>query len=343
MNRAQVEEPRYPLHAYVCSNCRLVQLEQSETPQTLFGDYAYFSGYSQSWLRHCDQYAARMTADLELGAGSLVVELASNDGCLLQCFQRRGVTVQGVDPAANVAEVARENGVPTEVDFFGLQVARRMVAHGLSADLITANNVLAHVPNINDFIAGMKHLLKSDGLITVEFPHLLRLIESNQFDTIYHEHIFYLSLEVVREIFAAHLLVVTDVEELPTHGGSLRIFAQHAQTNPTIKQSVTDVMQSERAQGLHKILTYEKFGTCIQETKRQLRAFLLDAKHGANVLPVMAHPQKRRHCSIFAVSMRGWSSLRWIAILINKVTTFPVHRSRFLILKRFRNTGPITC
>ncbi len=221
-------EPHYPLHAYVCENCLLVQLEAFASPDTIFTDYAYFSSFSETWLRHAEAYAARMTRELGLGADSLVVELASNDGYLLQYFRRHGIAVLGVEPAANVAAVAEASGVPTEVAFFGAATARRLAAAGRQADLICANNVLAHVPDLNDFVAGLPILLKPSGTITVEFPHLLRLIEERQFDTIYHEHFSYFSLLVVDKVFARHGLLVFDVDRLPTHGGSLRIHACHA-------------------------------------------------------------------------------------------------------------------
>ena len=207
-------EPHYPLHAYVCENCLLVQLEAFASPATIFTDYAYFSSFSETWLRHAESYATRMKHELGLGADSLVVELASNDGYLLQYFRRQGIAVLGVEPAANVAAVAEARGVPTEVAFFGVATAHRLAAAGKQADLICANNVLAHVPDLNDFVAGLPILLKPSGTITVEFPHLLRLIEDRQFDTIYHEHFSYFSLLVVDKVFARHGLSVFDVDRL---------------------------------------------------------------------------------------------------------------------------------
>jgi 2-polyprenyl-3-methyl-5-hydroxy-6-metoxy-1,4-benzoquinol methylase len=223
------EEPVYPLHAYVCEGCHLVQLAAFESPQQIFGDYLYFSSFSDSWLKHAEAYANRMISRFGLGANSKVVEVASNDGYLLQYFKQQGIPVLGVDPAANVAKTAIEKGIPTEVAFFGVETAQRLlIQQGISADLMTANNVLAHVPDIHDFVEGFRVLLAPGGVATFEFPHLLRLIEENQFDTIYHEHFSYLSLSVVQALFARHGLTLFDVEEVPTHGGSLRVYLRHA-------------------------------------------------------------------------------------------------------------------
>ncbi len=223
----RLPEPHYPLHVHVCDECLLVQLEEFAPAEQIFSDYLYFSSYSDAWLRHAEAYAARMTQQLRLGPQSLVVEVASNDGYLLQYFQRRGVDVLGVEPAANVAEVAMAKGIPTELAFFGVATAQQLAAQR-QADLICANNVLAHVPDLNDFVAGLAVMLKPSGTITVEFPHLLRLISECQFDTIYHEHFSYFSVLVVDRVFARHGLRVFDVDRLPTHGGSLRIHACHA-------------------------------------------------------------------------------------------------------------------
>lgn len=284
MDRQREVEPFHPLHVQVCPECRLVQLEHLESPQTLFEEYAYVSSYSRSWLRHCQQYAERMATQLQLDNASQVVEIGSNDGCLLSCFQKQGIAVHGVDPAANVAKVAVAAGIPTDATFFGKPYAEHLSARGLNADLLIANNVLAHVPDINDFVAGLKLLLKPDGLITVEFPHLLRLIESIQFDTIYHEHVSYLSLAVVQGIFAAHNLTVTDVEQLPTHGGSLRVFARHAEANPEIATAVEELIEIERGRGLERLDTYRDFNRQLRVAKLSLLQFLLDAKlKGARV------------------------------------------------------------
>src|SRR6059058_277343 len=220
-------EPFYPLHAYVCERCFLVQLEELVAPSDLFSEYAYFSSYSDSWVEHARRYCELMCERFRFGPHSRVVEIASNDGYLLQHFVAKSVPVLGVEPAANVAEVALRNGIRSVVKFFGTRTARELAAEFGKPDLLLGNNVLAHVPDLNDFVAGMKLLLGEKGVITMEFPHLLRLMEHNQFDTIYHEHFSYLSFGVVERLFAAHGLVLFDVEELPTHGGSLRIYACH--------------------------------------------------------------------------------------------------------------------
>jgi len=272
-------EPFYPLHAYVCDSCRLVQLEEFETPQHIFGDYLYFSSYSQSWLKHAEAYAEKMIARFGFDASSHVVELASNDGYLLQYFLALGVPVLGVEPAANVAQVAIEKGIATDVAFFGVATAERLKAAGQGADLIAANNVLAHVPDINDFVAGIRILLKPQGVVTVEFPHLLNLIAKNQFDTIYHEHFSYLSLLAVERVFAAHGLTVFDVEELSTHGGSLRLFARHAAdaTKP-VAASVGALLERERAAGLDAPEVYDRFAAQVVETKLKVLEFFIAAK-----------------------------------------------------------------
>ena len=232
-------EPFYPLTAYVCERCFLVQLPAVETPEHIFSDYAYFSSYSDSWLAHAKRYCEAMTARLGLGPQSQVVEIASNDGYLLQNFVAAGIPSLGIEPAANVAEVARQKGVETVVKFFGVDTAKELAAGGKRADLLLGNNVLAHVPDVNDFVAGLAVLLAPNGVITMEFPHLVRLMRENQFDTIYHEHFSYLSLLAVRQIFAAHGLTIFDVDQLPTHGGSLRIYARHAAEVQQVEQSVT--------------------------------------------------------------------------------------------------------
>src|ERR1700739_4186771 len=219
-------EAFYPLHVRVCGHCFLVQLEEYVSPENIFSDYAYFSSYSDSWLAHAKAYTEKMTNRFDLDGKSLVVEVASNDGYLLQYFVANKIPVLGIEPAGNVAAVAVDLGVPTLVKFFGTATARELVAEGKRADLLLGNNVLAQVPNLNDFVAGMKILLAPTGVITIEFPHLMRLMEENQFDTIYHEHFFYFSFLTAERIFAAHALTLFDVEELSTHGGSLRIYAR---------------------------------------------------------------------------------------------------------------------
>lgn len=272
-------EVHYPLHAFVCDACLLVQLDEFESPQQIFGDYAYFSSYSSSWLAHAKAYTDLMQSRFGLGAGSLVVELASNDGYLLQYFREKGVPVLGVEPAANVARVAVEKGIPSLVKFFGVETAREMSAAGQQADLLLGNNVLAHVPDLNDFVAGMKILLKPDGVITMEFPHLMQLIRHNQFDTIYHEHFSYFSLYTVERVFAAHGLQLFDVEALPTHGGSLRIYARHQEhADAVATERLLKLRAAEREAGLESMETYTDFCEKVRETKRKLLEFLIAAK-----------------------------------------------------------------
>lgn len=279
-------EPFYPLKPYVCEQCFLVQLDEYVPPQEIFHDYAYFSSYSDAWLQHAKRYVDDMVHRFRFNSQSLVVELASNDGYLLQYFVAKGVPVLGIEPAANVAAVARSKGVDSMVAFFGRSVARELVQVDQKADLITANNVLAHVNDINDFVAGMKILLKKQGVITVEFPHLLRLIQGNQFDTIYHEHFSYLSLSTVVKIFAAHDLTIFAVDELWSHGGSLRIFARHDDdlTKPVLP-SVAGLLAKEKSAGMNSMEYYETFAARVRLTKRQILRFLIEANEsGASVV-----------------------------------------------------------
>ena len=273
--RAGHGEMVYPLHAYVCDRCWLVQLEAFESPEAIFSDYAYFSGFSASWLRHAEGYVAKMTERFRLGPQSKVVEVASNDGYLLQYFVARGVPVLGVEPAANVAAVARDKGVPSEVAFFGRETAARLLSEGHAADLTAANNVLAHVPDILDFVAGFQVLLRPDGSGTFEFPHLLRMIEHNQFDTIYHEHFSYLSLGVVSGILERSGLRVFDVEALPTHGGSLRVFFCHADGPHAQTPAVGQVLAEERAGGLFSVEGYARFAESVVAIKCASLEFLI--------------------------------------------------------------------
>ena len=269
----------FPLHVRVCSECLLVQLAEYVSPTDIFTEYAYFSSYSDSWLKHVSTYTDAMVERFGIGGGSRVVEVASNDGYLLQYFVAKGIPVLGIEPAANVADVARQKGVPTLVRFFGEKLARELAAEGTQADLLLGNNVLAHVPDLNDFVEGMKVVLKPSGVITMEFPHLLRLMEENQFDTIYHEHFSYFSFRTVEKVFAAHGLVLFDVEELPTHGGSLRIYARHAkdETKP-VGPRVTALRTREDMAGFGRVERYLSFGEQVKETKRKLLGFLIDAK-----------------------------------------------------------------
>jgi SAM-dependent methyltransferase len=271
-------EVTYPLHVYVCERCWLVQLQEFERAENIFRDYLYFSSYSELWLRHCRDYAGQMIARYSLGSDSLVVEIASNDGYLLQYFKERGVGALGVEPAANVAKVAQDKGITSDVAFFGVATARRLAAAGKSADLMAANNVLAHVPDINDFVAGFKILLKPEGTATFEFPHLLNLINERQFDTIYHEHFSYFSLLVVDNIFAHHDLRVYDVEQLPTHGGSLRLFVCHADAAYQKSGKVDDLLAIERTAGLEHIATYTDFASSATAIKCDLLSFLIGAR-----------------------------------------------------------------
>jgi SAM-dependent methyltransferase len=272
-------EPFYPLHVYVCSACLLVQLEQFSSPHDIFSDYAYFSSFSDSWLAHAKRYVDMIADRFQLGRDSKVVEIASNDGYLLQNFVARGVPVLGVEPAANVAEVAKQKGVNTTVAFFGEKTARDLVADGWGADLIIGNNVLAHVPDLNDFVKGLKALLKPTGLVTMEFPHLVQLMEQNQFDTIYHEHFSYFSFLAVEKVFARHGMTLFDVEELPTHGGSLRIYVRHAQdSSKPIGVRAQDLKAREEKAGFGRLDHYLSFGPQVEATKRKLLAFLIAAK-----------------------------------------------------------------
>ena len=292
LNRA---EKFYPLHAYVCENCLLVQLEEFESPDHIFGDgdYAYFSSYSDSWLSHAKAYTDLMIKRFGFDVNSQVVEIASNDGYLLQYFVEQGLPVLGIEPASNVAAAAEAKGVPTWVKFFGVETAKELAAAGKQADLLLGNNVLAHVPDLNDFVGGMKIALKPGGVITMEFPHLLQLIQHNQFDTIYHEHFSYFSFLAVEKVFAFHGLTLFDVEELPTHGGSLRIYGRHTEdaTHPTTQQ-VTALKAKELAAGLDQMQTYLSFEAQIKATKRNLLSFLIEAKAADKTIVGYGAPAK---------------------------------------------------
>jgi SAM-dependent methyltransferase len=272
-------EPFYPLHAYVCERCFLVQVQAYVSPERIFTEYAYFSSYSDSWLAHAKAYVDMITARLALGPASRVIELGSNDGYLLQYFAARKVPVLGIEPARNVADAAVARGVPTIARLFGRQAARDLAGDGGGADLIIGNNVLAQVPDLNDFVGGMKLLLKRGGVITMEFPHLMRLMEENQFDTIYHEHFSYFSFMTTERIFAAHGLTLFDVDELPTHGGSLRIYARHAEDPaPEVSERATRLRAREQLAGFDRLDTYASFTEQVHETKRRLLDFLIAAR-----------------------------------------------------------------
>jgi C-methyltransferase-like protein/putative zinc binding protein/methyltransferase family protein len=273
--QTRVMEPFFPLRAFVCEQCYLVQLEAFVAPDEIFSEYAYFSGYSTAWVEHARQYVEMIRERLQLGSEDLVVELASNDGYLLQHFSGTGVPVLGIDPAANVARVAEERGVPTVVDFFGRDLARRLVDEGKRASLIAGNNVLAQVPDLNDFVGGVKILLRDGGTATFEFPHLLRLIDGLQYDTIYHEHFSYFSFTTVGEILSAHGLEVYDVEELWTHGGSLRVYAQHADGPHARTDAVDELLAREADEGLLTPARYATFTAEVEESKRALLELLI--------------------------------------------------------------------
>ena len=271
-------EVYYPLHVYVCERCFLVQLEEYESAEHIFSDYAYFSSYSDSWLKHCETYCDKMTNRFGLHEKSLVVEVASNDGYLLQYFVQRKIPVLGIEPAANVAKVAIEKGVPSMVRFFGTDLAKELSANGRCADLVLGNNVLAQVPDLNDFVEGLKILLKPRGVLTLEFPHLMRLIEHNEFDTIYHEHFSYFSLLTTARIMEAHGLKLFDVEELSTHGGSLRVYACRAEDNShEVSPAVQGLIEDERRAGLDSVVGYESFARQVKQTKFALLDLLLTA------------------------------------------------------------------
>jgi SAM-dependent methyltransferase len=286
-------EPFYPLHVYVCRICFLVQLQEFVAREHIFSDYAYFSSYSDSWLAHAKKYTQQMIKRFSIAGNNLVVELASNDGYLLQYFVEKNVPVLGIEPAANVAAVALEKSVPTLVKFFGKDVARELAANGKQADLLLGNNVLAQVPDLNDFVGGMKILLKPTGVITMEFPHLQRLMEQNQFDTIYHEHFSYFSLLTTEKIFAAHGLTLFDVEELPSHGGSLRVFARHAEdASKPVGPRVTELRAREESLGYGRPETYSRFADQVKETKRKLLEFLIAAKRNGKKIAGYGAPGK---------------------------------------------------
>jgi SAM-dependent methyltransferase len=279
------EEKRYPLRAKVCESCKLVQVDYDVAPQELFGNYVYFSSYSDDWLAHAKEYCAMARRRFGLGAQSLVVELASNDGYLLKNFIDMGVPVLGIDPSDTVAAAAEKIGVPTLVEFFGENLAEKLAGDGRQADLIIANNVLAHVPLLNDFVAGIARLLKPDGTVTIEFPHLLELIEHVEFDTIYHEHYSYISLYAIEQVFSRHGLRIYDVEQLPTHGGSLRIFASHSNRANLEDSAVLRKLRAEEsAAGLADLATYLRFAERVESCRRSLLEFLGQAKREGKVV-----------------------------------------------------------
>lgn len=296
-------ETTYPLHAFVCESCYLVQLQTFKNPDEIFKDYIYFSSTSESWLEHAKKYTDEMVSRFGLGQSSKIVEVASNDGYLLRNFKERGIPVLGVEPAENVAKIARDKGIPTLSKFFGSATAGEMIQEGMEADLLLGNNVLAHVPDLNDFVMGLKILLKTSGVITMEFPHLLRLMEGNEFDTIYHEHFSYFSFITAEKIFARYQLKIFDVQELRTHGGSLRIYAAHSNDKSrTLSQNVNLLKSKEIKAGLDQLKTYSSFAKNIQETKQKLLTFLMRAKRKGKTIVGYGAPAKGNtllnHCGI---------------------------------------------
>ena len=295
-------ETFYPLHVRLCESCLLVQLPPYVSGEEIFSDYAYFSSYSDSWVAHAERYAGLMCSQLGLGPGSLVTEVASNDGYLLQHFAARGIPVLGVEPAANVAEAARARGIPTEVRFLGRESGLDIARRRGQADLVTANNVLAHVPDIRGFVAGLRALVKDTGLITLEFPHLLRLIEQNQYDTIYHEHYSYLSLLTSSRVLATAGLSVVDVDQLSTHGGSLRVHARPAPTASEPTARVKAVLDEEEAAGLHTVAGHAGFAGKVMQIKNGLMGFLLHAAGQGRTVAGYGAPGKGNtllnHCGI---------------------------------------------
>ena len=291
--KADQMEPFFPLHAYVCGTCFLVQVGKYVSPEGIFSEYSYFSSFSDSWLEHARNYVEMAASRFRLSASSQVIEVGSNDGYLLQYFVAKAIPVLGIDPAANVAKAAVERGIPTLVRFFGTETAREVVAQGRRADLICGANVLAQVPDPNDFVAGLKLLLQPGGVVTIEFPHLLRLIEERQFDTIYHEHFSYFSLRTVERIFARHGLTLFDVEELPSHGGSLRIFARHAENAAIpVEARVAALRAREEAEGLARLDRYTSFTEEVKALKRDLLSFLIEVKRAGKSIAGYGAPGK---------------------------------------------------
>ena len=285
-------ETYFPLHVLVCDACLLVQLRDYIAPEEIFTEYYYFSSFSTTWVEHARRYVEMIVPRLGLGPDSLVVEVASNDGYLLQHFPPHGVPILGVEPAVNVAEEARRRGIPTRTEFFSVAAAERMRAEGLAADLIVGNNVVAHVPDVNDFVGGMVRLLKPDGTITLEIPHVQKLLEGNQFDTIYHEHFSYYSLLTLDALARRQALVLYDVEELPTHGGSLRVYLAHAGSGRTASRTVTELLARERSAGLDRAENYEWFEHAARKTKRDLLRFMIEAKEQGRTIVGYGAPGK---------------------------------------------------
>jgi SAM-dependent methyltransferase len=282
----------YPLRVQICEKCFLVQIPEMESPQSIFSNYAYFSSYSDSWLKHSENYVQMITQRFEINCESQVIEIASNDGYLLQYFKKMSIPVLGIEPAVNVAAVAREKGIETLSVFFGVEEAKKLIEKNITADLLIGNNVLAHVPDLNDFVAGLKIILATDGVLTMEFPHLLSLIQKNQFDTIYHEHFSYFSFLTAQRIFAKHRLTIFDVEELSVHGGSLRIYINHSEYTQTISSRVDHMIQKEKKFQLDKIETYQQSSSKIIKIKNDLLEFISQVKQSGKKIAAYGAPAK---------------------------------------------------
>ncbi len=274
------KESVFPLKVYFCTNCFLVQIQEYENPEKIFLNYPYFSSYSETWLEHCKNYVNMVIEKFGFDKNNLVVEIASNDGYLLQFFKKANIKILGIEPAFNIAKIAEEKGIPTITKFFGEDLAKKLVNEGKKADLVIGNNVLAHVPNLNDFISGLNILTPTNGIITLEFPHLLKLLQNNQFDTIYHEHFSYFSLITLEKLFSRHGLVIFDVDELTTHGGSLRIYLKHIDNNQfPISPKIKKLQNIEIESGLTQLKTYENFTVHVNQVKKQLQQFCMNAKN----------------------------------------------------------------
>lgn len=286
-------EPFYPLTAHICQDCLLVQLQEYVAPKDIFSEYAYFSAYSDSWVDHARKYVEMVSKRFGLGSTSQVIELGSNDGYLLQFFVKMGIPVLGIEPAANVAIAAEKRGVSTLVKFFGIDTATDLAERRVKADLVIGNNVLAQVADLNSFVKGISIILKAGGVCTIEFPHLLKTIEGNQFDQIYHEHFSYFSLLTAERVFAAHGMRIFDVDELWTHGGSLRVYACHSDDKePPVRASVSELIRREREAGLDRLDTYIDFAGRVRATKRELLSFLIEAKSGGKSIAGYGAPGK---------------------------------------------------
>ena len=305
----QKKELRYPLHAYVCGNCFLVQLEEFEKAETLFSDYLYFSSYSRTWLEHAKDYVKMIIPKLKLNSSNQVIEIASNDDYLLQFFGSKNIPVLGIEPALNIAKEAEKKNIPTITEFFGVETAKKLAKKEMFADLLIGNNVLAHVPNLNDFVEGMRIILKKSGVITLEFPHLLKLIENNQFDTIYHEHFSYFSFLTVQKILLHHNLEIFDVEEISTHGGSLRIFVKHREDkSKKISSNVDNLTKKEIKFGYDNITIYQEFQKNIDKIRDDIKIFFNNAKKKKKVIVGYGAPAKGNtllnYCKIETKSMK---------------------------------------